>query len=180
VSLGTLFNARPGFYRDCFEAFRGSDYDVVMSIGNEIGAESLGPPPSNVVVRSYVPQLEVLHQASAFVSHGGMNSVSESLYYGVPLVVVPQMGEQEMIANRVEQLGAGIRLDRDRITPDILREATARVLREPGFRQGAARIQQSFREAGGVGEAADAIRSLAAGRITATSGTRRDPLSVEP
>lgn len=157
ISLGTLFNANAAFYRHCFEAFGSTDLRVVMSIGTTIDPATLGPPPANVVVRPYVPQLEVLQRASAFVCHGGMNSVSESLYYGVPLVVVPQMGEQDIVGRRVEALGAGLRLSRDDVTAERLRDATRRVLSEPRFRQGAALVQRSFREAGGVREAADAI-----------------------
>ena len=73
-------------------------------------------------MRAHVPQLEVLRRASAFVSHGGMNSVSESLYFGVPLVCVPQMGEQEIVARQVEALGAGVHLAKDEATADRIRE----------------------------------------------------------
>jgi len=167
VSLGTVFNERPAFYRDCFEALRDFDGRVVMSIGSAIPVESLGPAPSNFDVRGWVPQLDVLRRASAFVSHGGMNSVSESLAAGVPLVVVPQMGEQEMIAMRVEQLGAGLRLDRDAITPSVLREMIHRVLDDSRFADGAARVRRSFEEAGGLPEAVTAIQSFVESRRAA-------------
>ena len=108
VSLGTLFNADPAFYRTCFDAFGGQGARVIMSIGTAIAEASLGPPPANVVVKPWVSQLDVLRRTSVFVSHGGMNSVSESLHHGVPLVLVPQMGEQEIVARRVEDLGAGL------------------------------------------------------------------------
>jgi MGT family glycosyltransferase len=157
VSLGTLFNAAPDFYRDCFAAFSGMDAQIVLSVGSRISADTLGPPPDNVLVRSHVPQLEVLQRASAFVSHGGMNSVSESLFHGVPLVVIPQMSEQEIVGRRVEELGAGVVLERDAVTPSALRASVERVLADRGFAAHASTIGDSFRSAGGVTRAASAI-----------------------
>ena len=63
-----------------------------------------------------MPQLAVLQRASAFVTHGGMNSVSESLFFGVPLVVVPQMGEQAIVGRQVEALSAGLYLSNEEAT----------------------------------------------------------------
>ncbi len=169
VSLGTIFNADPVFYRNCFEAFRGEKVRVIMSVGRSVDPASLGTPPDNVVVRAHVPQLEVLRRASAFVSHGGMNSVSESLYFGVPLVCVPQMGEQEIVARQVEALGAGVHLAKDEATADRIRELVARLLNDGSFRTQAATLRRSFETSGGASRGAEAIlaftRSRAAGAV---------------
>jgi MGT family glycosyltransferase len=157
VSLGTLFNTDAAFYRRCFEAFGGDDISVVMSVGTRLPVESLGAVPPNIVVKPWLPQLDILRRASLFVSHGGMNSVSESLHYGVPLVVVPQMGEQELVGRRVEQLGAGVHLAGRSVTTDTLRKAVQRVLDDPAFRDRAAALGRSFTAAGGAGRGADAI-----------------------
>jgi MGT family glycosyltransferase len=157
VSLGTLFNADATFYRNCFEAFRREDVRVIMSIGATVSEASLGPAPPNFIVQTYVPQLEVLRRASVFVTHGGMNSVSESLYHGVPVVVIPQMSEQEIVGRRVEELGAGLCLAKEEATAEKLRESVERLLAEDRFRQQAAVVRQSFLTAGGVARAADAI-----------------------
>lgn len=158
VSLGTLFNADAGFYRDCFQAFGGQDFQVILSLGANVSAESLGTAPENFIVIAQAPQLDVLQRATAFVTHGGMNSVCESLYYGVPLVVVPQMSEQEIIGRRVEELGAGLYLSKPEVTADRLRESVQRLLLEDGFRRQAGVVRESFVAAGGVSRAADAIR----------------------
>jgi len=157
VSLGTLFNADVTFYKNCFEAFRREDVRVIMSIGANVSEASLGPAPSNFIVQTYVQQLEVLRRASVFVTHGGMNSVSESLYHGVPVVVIPQMSEQEIVGRRVEELGAGLCLAKEEATAEKLRESVERLLAEDRFRQQAAVVRQSFQTAGGVARAADAI-----------------------
>jgi MGT family glycosyltransferase len=157
ASLGTLFNTNAGFYRNCFEAFRGQDLQVVASTGASISRESLGPTPENFIVQAHVPQLDLLRRAAAFISHGGMNSVSESLYHGVPVVVIPQMGEQEIVGRRVEELGAGLYLAKEEATAANLRASVQRLLSEPRFRQQAAVVRESFETAGGVTRAADTI-----------------------
>ncbi len=157
ISLGTLFNAQPAFYKTCFDAFGGKDVRVVMSIGSNIPEASLGVPPPNFIVRAWVPQLDVLRRTSVFVSHGGMNSVSESLYLGVPLVLVPQMGEQEIVAKRVEERGAGLCLSRLHLTAALLRQSVQRVLEDDRFRTQADLVRDSLKAAGGADRAADAI-----------------------
>jgi MGT family glycosyltransferase len=157
VSLGTLFNAQLPFYRACFEAFAGEPLHVVMSVGSNVDVRDLGEPPANVVVAPRVPQLATLARARAFVTHGGMNSVSESLWFGVPMVVVPQMGEQMFVGRRVEDVGAGLYADRSQVTAAVLRASIRRLLTEPAFRQKAQAIGHTLRDAGGVGRAADAI-----------------------
>jgi MGT family glycosyltransferase len=157
VSLGTLFNAEPAFYRSCFEALGPLDVQVIMSVGKRIAIDILGAAPPNVLVHSHVPQLDVLQRAAAFITHGGMNSASESLYYGVPAVVIPQMSEQEIVGRRVEELGAGVFLAREDVTPQSLRSSVQRVLADEAFRAKARAIGDSFRASGGVARAADAV-----------------------
>jgi MGT family glycosyltransferase len=157
ISLGTILNVNLEFYQRCFEAFGSTEVRIVLSAGAETDLDSLGAIPENFVVRNYVPQLEVLKSADVFVTHGGMNSVSEGLWFGVPLVVIPQGSDQYLVANRVQALRAGAALDKRRITPEMLRQAVDSVLRDEGMRANIKTIQGSFREAGGYARAADEI-----------------------
>jgi MGT family glycosyltransferase len=156
ISMGTIFNRLPEFYRACFEAFGGTGYRVLMTTG-KVDPATLGAVPENFELREFVPQLDVLSQASLFLTHGGMNSVNEALWHEVPLLVFPQHGDQHLVAARVAELGAGLTLSPADIVPGTLRAMADRVLGEPAFRQGAGRIAASFREAGGPSRAADAI-----------------------
>jgi MGT family glycosyltransferase len=157
VSLGTLFNADAEFYRRCLDAFARDGVAVVMSTGSRVSVEELGSLPPGVLIKPWLPQLDVLARASVFVSHGGMNSVSESLHNGVPLLVIPQMGEQELVGRRVEQLGAGLCLRKTDVTAASLRTSVNRLISEPAFRQRATEIGESFRAAGGAAKGAHAI-----------------------
>ena len=156
VSLGTIFNEDPAFYARCFEAFAGEDLQVVLSTGINVSLADLGAAPANFIVMPHVPQLAVLQRASAFVTHGGMNSVSESLACGVPVVVIPQMGEQAIVGSQVQHLGVGLCLTK-KATAAELQGAVRRLLADDRFRHQAAIVRQSFQDAGGVGEAVDAI-----------------------
>lgn len=172
ISLGTLFNTDAAFYRTCFEAFQGEDLQVILSIGSNTPPESLGASPANFIVLPHVPQLDVLQRAAAFVTHGGMNSVTESLYHGVPMLVVPQMSEQAMVGRRVEDLGAGLYLDKEQVTPQKLRDLVQQLLRSPQFRQKAAIVRESFQAAGGVAHAAESILSFTRDQDRASGHTR--------
>ena len=78
--------------------------------------------PDNFIVRPFVNQGEILKHASLFITAGGMNSIHEALYYGVPCLICPQQGEQLLNAKRFEAMGFGRRL---RKKTDLYREAMA-------------------------------------------------------
>lgn len=94
------------FYKNCFEAlgFR-DDIDIIMCIGKRINRNDLGAIPKNFKLYDYIPQLEVLKQADLFITHGGMNSTNEALYNNLPLIIVPQFGDQATVAKRVQEWG---------------------------------------------------------------------------
>ncbi|MBR6614546.1 MAG: glucosyltransferase, partial [Lachnospiraceae bacterium] len=110
ISMGTVNNDMMPLYKRCLTALADADYQVIMSVGNLVSIEEFGALPEHFAVYSHVDQIAVLQQADAFISHCGMNSVNESLYFGVPLIMLPQTAEQSGVAERVSQLGAGIKL----------------------------------------------------------------------
>ena len=118
---------------------------------------ALGPLPANITARQHIPQLSILAVADVFLTHGGMNSTMEALYYGVPMVAVPQMGEQEVTAHRLEQLGLGRFIDRDAVTPELLAQAVTEVMESTALHQRVQAMQHRVRAAGGTSRAADVI-----------------------
>ena len=157
ISLGTGFNNRADIYNACFKAFAGTAWQVVLARGKNVDPAALDPIPANFIVADYVPQLEVLQYSSVFISHGGMNSTMESLYYGVPLVVLPQMAEQAMTATQVQKLGLGVALDGKQVSADDLLHAVQQITNDVAFTQRVQAMQQTLREAGGYHKAADAL-----------------------
>ena len=157
VSLGTVQNNRPDFYRACFAAFGEADMDVVMSVGQAVDLGELGTPPANVTVARRVDQLAILQQANCFITHGGMNSLQEAFYYGVPTLVVPQQLEQALNGRITRRQRAGLLLYPEQATPQALRQAVGRLLSEPRFKLAAHRLGEAGRRAGGAQRAADEI-----------------------
>lgn len=157
ISMGTVFNDLPDFYRACFAALADLPCQVVMPIGRNLDRKALGEPPVNFLVCTYAPQLQLLERAALFVTHGGMNSANEGLRADVPLLVVPQRGDQYMVAGRVAELGAGLPLFPHEVTPERLKGMVSHLLTESSFRQQAKQVGQSLRDAGGYQRAADEI-----------------------
>ena len=160
ISLGTVFNEKADFYRTCYQAFAGIGRTVVLSVGKRTNIAALGTMPRNFIVQEFVPQLELLQRTALFVTHGGMNSVSEALYYGVPLVVIPQSADQNLVGQRIEQLGAGKALRRTSVTAHRLRNIAEDILAEPAYQQASARLGKSFGQPDGYVHAADEIQAF--------------------
>ncbi|MDC7783989.1 macrolide family glycosyltransferase [Priestia megaterium] len=157
ISMGTVFNQQPELYTTCFKAFQESQATVVLSVGKQTDIRQFKDIPPNFIVRNYVPQLEILQQADVFITHGGMNSSSEGLYFGVPLVVIPVMGDQPIVANRIEELGAGLQLNRQELDAITLRNTTEQVLSNSSFKEKSLEIGKSLRDSGGYKKAVEAI-----------------------
>lgn len=158
ISLGTVNNKNLSFYKNCIEAFRDSNVDVIMSIGNNTDISELGIIPGNFQVKNKVEQVKVLQEVDGFISHCGMNSVNESLYYGVPLVLFPQQSEQGLVCKRVAELGAGFVLQNDK--PKNIKEAVFEVINNNKYKENAEKLAKSFKDSGGATKAVDAILKI--------------------
>lgn len=157
ISRGTVINQALEFYKLCLKAFANTPYTIVMSIGQKTQLDELGDIPPNFIVHHYVPQTEVLKNAKLFITHGGMNSTNESLYYGVPLIVIPQGADQPIIAEQVAKIGAGIPLQMQTLTAQQLFEAAEHVLKDSSFQKAAANSRKTFQNSGGYHRAVDEI-----------------------
>ncbi|MFJ8674336.1 macrolide family glycosyltransferase [Streptomyces sp. NPDC093589] len=158
VSLGSAFTRQPEFYRRCVAAFGElPGWHVVLQIGRYTDPAELGEVPPTVEVRSWVPQLEILEQADAFVTHAGMGGSSEGLFTGVPMIAVPQGAEQFLNADRLVELGVGRRIDTADATPAALRTALLELTSDPRVAARSAALRAAARGEGGAVRAADLI-----------------------
>ena len=156
-SLGTAFNNWPEYYPILFDAVRGLDINVFAALG-AIDPASLKDIPSNVEVGQMVPQLDILSQASVFITHAGMGGTGEAIYYGVPMIALPQMEEQAITARQIEKLGLGCAfLDKNAITSEGLKAAIVRLLEDPAYKQTAQAFSEDMRSLGGAKASAEAL-----------------------
>ena len=156
ISMGTV-NQNREFYRNCIHALGGADWQVIISMGTN--TEHFEKIPENIQIHQSVDQMAVLSIADAFITHCGMNSVSEGLYFRIPLVLFPQTPEQGAVAKRTEELGAGIQLKS--ISEEDILQALKSVLYEPDYKNNAIRISDSFHACGGVVEARKFLEEIA-------------------
>jgi len=171
VSLGTI-NAEAGrrFLREAVAA--------LATMAERVQGVVVGPAdltthvPGNVLIRGFVPQLELLGRVDAVVSHGGHNTVCEALSHGLPLVVAPIRDDQPIVAQQVTDAGAAVRVKFGRARAADLAAAVTTVLDEPSYREAAKRLRASFQAAGGAAAAADALEALARSRTAARPDCR--------
>ncbi len=159
VSLGTLIS-------EVGRQFLATAVQAVAPLADRLQMILVAPPelvdplPDNVLVRTFVPQLDLLRHLHAVVSHAGHNTVCETLAHGVPLVVAPLVNDGPVIAGQVVNAGAGIRVHFSRVSASDLRTAITTVLDDPSYRAAARRVQTSFATAGGATAAADHLEKL--------------------
>lgn len=158
ATLGTVFNTNLGYFRAIAEAFDGSDSLVVITTGREASVADLGPMPSNVILRGFVPQTEVLRHASICFTHGGFGSATDTVLSGVPAVVTPMGADQFFNAHRLEELGAGRVLPASQVTPNTIRRIADEVL-STGPTPALADLRRSFDEAPGPAGAVRAVEA---------------------
>ncbi len=143
-----------------FEALRDEDVFVVATLpaGDPAGFRV----PANARLERFVPHSAVLPRAVVAVTHGGMGATQKALSFGVPVCAVPFGRDQLEVARRVEVAGAGSRLPASKLSPEALL-AAVRAARSRG--EGARRVAEGYRRAGGAAAAADAVEQRLLGAL---------------
>jgi MGT family glycosyltransferase len=160
ASFGSQIYYQPRLFRTLIEAVRGRDVQLVLSVSELLDTPLLGELPDNVLAVRYTPQLALLPRASAFVTHGGANSVMEALRFGVPLLVHPICNDQFHNARFAEESGVGLRADLEHGSPQQCWEGLSALLTPGEVRRRVAAVQASYRARDGAREAAKLVERL--------------------
>ncbi|PFV83625.1 UDP-glucosyltransferase [Bacillus sp. AFS059628] len=160
ISMGTLLEGLEPFFNMCIDTFSDFDGIVVMAIGDRNDRSKIKKAPDNFIISSYVPQSEILSEADVFITHGGMNSVQDAIYFNVPFVIIPHDKDQPMIAQRLTELEAAHRLLKENVNMQTLKEAVTDVFSNEKYKHGIRKLKESFLECGGSKEAIAVIASL--------------------
>lgn len=159
VSLGTLQDPASDTFRIVARACSPLDVQVVIAAGgNHAGA--LSDLDGYPVVVPYAPQLELLGRAALTITHAGLNTVMQSLLFGVPMVAIPLAHDQPGTAARIVRSGTGEAIAPGAVTVENLRASIRRVMERPDFRLRAGRIRESIGHAGGVEKGADVVEAV--------------------
>lgn len=160
ITLGTLYNKQPEFFRACVEAFADVEWDVVIAHAGGVAEGELGEVPPHIQVHRFVPQGAVLPHAALMINHGGTSTVLQCVSENVPVICVPQMAELHATANRAVELGVGAKILRKDVSPELIRETALAVVADDAIRAGVAKLRREIEAAGGPVAAADAVEAL--------------------
>ncbi len=158
LSLGSLGSADVELMRSLIGSLADSRYRVIVSKGPQ--HDQLELPP-NMVGEEFLPQTSILPQVDLVITHGGNNTVTESLYFGVPMVVLPLFWDQYDNAQRIDETGFGTRLATYAHGATELSGAIDRLLGDQALAARLAAVSARLRAAPGTERAADLIESLA-------------------
>ena len=158
LSLGSLGSADVELMRSLVASLSGAPYRVIVSKGPQADEFELG---ENMVGAEFLPQTSILPQVDLVITHGGNNTVTESLYFGKPMVVLPLFWDQYDNAQRLDETGLGVRLDTYGHSPGELTAAIDRLLADRGLRQRLDSVSATLQAARGTERAADLIERLA-------------------
>ena len=166
ISVGTANVAAGGdFLRACAQAV--AERPGIFAVIVDPGA-AIGEPPVNSLIVPHVPQLELLPRVSAVVCHAGQNTVCETLYHGIPLVLAPIRDDQPIVAQQAVDAGVAERVRFGRARAEQIGAALDRILTQPGYRAAAEQVAAAFKDAGGAQAAARELERLAEPRVSAS------------
>lgn len=166
VSIGTLLvDIRKEFFEKLIAAFADQPLTIVAATKPDIMAQW----PDNFIVQGFVPQAELMTKMDAVICHGGFNTVNDTFMNGLPMVITPIAYDQFHTAALIERAGCGIRLRYKRLRVKELQAALWEVLNNPGYRQAARAIQDTFIQAGGTETAVRHLEEFA---------RRHDPVTI--
>ena len=158
LSLGSLGSADVGLMRSLVSTLADAPYRVIVSKGPQADEFELA---SNMVGAEFLPQTSILPQVDVVITHGGNNTVTESLFFGKPMVVLPLFWDQYDNAQRMDETGLGVRLSTYDHTPEQLTGAVERLLADERLRERLAAISTRLHSARGTERAADLIEQAA-------------------
>lgn len=164
VTEGTAHYQKPVVLRAAARGLAGLPMEAILTTGPQRDPSTLGlgDAAPNIRVEQWVSHSDLLPRCAALVTTGGAGTVLTSLQLGVPLVIVPTHWDKPDNAQRVVEAGVGLRLTPKQCTPEGLRAAVERVVKEPSFRANARRIARIMAEHPGPAGAAELLESLAA------------------
>lgn len=167
VSIGTLLRGEAErFFCRIVEEFRDSPYNLIVSADPSILKEW----PSNFIVKSRLPQSDLIKCVDVVITHGGANTVCDSIGMGIPMVVIPMLADQFYMADQVGLTQTGIRLKYKRLTKgEILKSCEKLLAIDNIYLQNVKKLSVAFRNAGGANAAATLVEEFLTERLTRNS-----------
>jgi MGT family glycosyltransferase len=159
VSIGTVLDdIRTTIFGKIIAALGDQPINVIANTSPAIFEQW----PSNFVVQSVCPQLDIIKNVDLVITHGGFNTINESLFFNKPLIVLPLAWDQSPNANLVVQNGCGLKFRYKRLVANDFAAAVFEALSSSELKANAARLGESLRSLGGTHRAASLIEKIIA------------------
>jgi MGT family glycosyltransferase len=143
VTMGTYFNDAASVFTTVLDGLRDEALNIIVTVGTDVDPAVLGPQPENVRVERYIPQSQLLPHCQLLVSHAGSGALLGAVNAGVPMLAIPQGADQFTNAERVVDVGLGLRLMPSDLNAIAVRDSARRLLGDGQF----ATVARSQREA---------------------------------
>ncbi|SDG57313.1 glycosyltransferase, MGT family [Sinosporangium album] len=153
-SLGSLGSADVELMQRVIDVLAATPHRYIVSKGPLHAEIKLA---DNMWGAEFVPQAKIIPQVDLVITHGGNNTTTEALHFGKPMIVLPLFWDQYDNAQRVHELGYGVRLSTYSFTDEELTGALSRLLADTDLRARLAAAGEEIRRRDGLRLAADLI-----------------------
>jgi UDP:flavonoid glycosyltransferase YjiC (YdhE family) len=158
ASFGSQVYYQPKIFQKIRQAAEALNVHLIMSVGDLI-SEPGWQDSANCQIYDYAPQIEILKKARVFITHGGANSVAESLTAAVPMLVHPICNDQVHQAYFIEKSSTGKSLNLRLAEVAEIRDTIEFLLTDEEIRLRTNQVSKSYQSNGAL-KAADRIESL--------------------
>jgi MGT family glycosyltransferase len=140
------------------------EWQFIIAIGKRVDPGELATAPTNVILTSWVPQLEVLRRANIMINHGGFGTIKECILMGVPMVVFPLMQGRDhtACAERVVYHGLGLQGDIEKVSSSELGSLIEYVTKNQAFRERVSQMREKFKQQDRMGVGIKVIEDVIA------------------
>ncbi|HZA89621.1 MAG TPA: glycosyltransferase [Solirubrobacterales bacterium] len=164
LSLGSLGSGDVPLMERLIEMLGATPHRYIVSKGPQHEEYGLA---DNMAGEEFLPQTSLLPRVDLVITHGGNNTITEALHFGVPMIVLPLFWDQHDNAQRMDETGHGVRLPTYTFEPEQMSDGIDRLLADPALRRRLATIARRLHESPGNERAAELIERLAETREVA-------------
>jgi MGT family glycosyltransferase len=157
LSLGSLGSADVALMKRLVDVLGTTPHRFIVSKGPQHNDFELA---DNMVGAEFLPQTTIINQVDLVITHGGNNTTTESLHFGKPMIVLPLFWDQYDNAQRIHELGFGIRLDTYSFSDNEMLSALDTLLGDHDLRQKLVTQGEQIRARDGLSVGANVIESV--------------------
>ena len=157
LSLGSLGSADVDLMKRLVEVLGKTEHRFIVSKGPQHELYDLA---DNMIGAEFLPQTKIIPQVDLVITHGGNNTTTEALHFGKPMILLPLFWDQYDNAQRMDELGFGVRLATYAFTDDDMFNALGKLLGDTSLKARLAEVSKQIQSRDGLQVGADVIESV--------------------